>query len=500
MPSSAEREKLQAQRDAHELERFGYAQELLRSMGGFSTFAISFTIISIITGVFTLYDYGLQMGGPLEMTLGWPIVSLGSLFVGLSMGELCSAIPTSGGTYHWSAELGGSTWAWFTAWFNILGLVTEVAGIDYGCATYLVPVLGFGSSHSALLLTYGIILLSHALINHFGIRWVAWLSDLSVTVHILGVVVLVGALLLFAPKQPLSFLLSRANASPIHAPYFWLFMLGMLQAQWTYTGYDGPAQVAEETVDPRHRAPWGIVLGVAVSAVFGYILVLGLTWAIPSVSGVLSAKDAGGNNIPAVMAIVVSTLGERAGRAVLLVALAAMWFCGLSTLTSASRVIFALARDKGVPMASFWSRTSAKHRTPGAAIWLAASLAFLGLVYSGSVAVVTSISVVGCYLAYATPIYLGWVKKPQWIHKRGPWHLGKRSNMVNLLALGWTAFICVVMIMPPNTRTGISMGVVIATLFLLHHFTGPHQMRKPQWEGVEAAANKGIYPQAANRE
>src|SRR5215469_15734389 len=104
---SARDETLQAQRDTGELEAFGYAQELLRSMGGFSSFAISFTIISIITGVFALYDYGLRMAGPLEMTFGWPIVSLGTLFVGLSMGELCSAIPTSGGTYHWSAELGG---------------------------------------------------------------------------------------------------------------------------------------------------------------------------------------------------------------------------------------------------------------------------------------------------------------------------------------------------------------------------------------------------------
>ena len=487
-------EELQAQRDIRELEGFGYAQELLRSMGGFSTFAISFTIISIITGVFTLYDYGLQMGGPLEMTLGWPIVSLGSLFVGLSMAELCSAIPTSGGTYHWSAELGGPKWAWFTAWFNIVGLVTEVAGIDYGCATYLVPVLGLGSSHSALLMTYGLILLSHALINHYGIRWVAWLSDLSVSVHILGVAVLVGALMIFAPKQPLSFLLSHKNMSPIHAPYFWLFMLGMLQAQWTYTGYDGPAQVSEETVDPRRRAPWGIVMGVAVSAVFGYILVLGLTWAIPSITGVLTAKDSTGNSLPAVLAIVVATLGERAGRAVLLLAVAAMWFCGLSTLTSGSRVIWALARDRGMPMAALWSRTNLKHKTPAAAIWLAAGLAFAVLIYSGSVAVVTSISVVGCYLAYATPIYLGWRSKPRWLSKRGPWHLGRRSNLINILALAWTAFICTIMVMPPNARTGVSVGAVIATLFLLHFFTGPHEMRKPIWDATETAATKEREP------
>lgn len=482
------REEAQARRDSQELARFGYAQELLRSMGGFSTFAISFTIISIITGVFTLYDYGLRMGGPLEMTLGWPLVSVGSLFVALSMGELCSAVPTSGGTYHWSAELGGPTWAWFTAWFNIVGLVTETAGIDYGCATYLVPVLGLGSSHSMLLLTYGLILLSHALINHYGIRWVAWLSDLSVTVHILGVVVLVGALMIFAPKQPLAFLLSRETSSPVHAPYLWLFMLGLLQAQWTFTGYDGPAQVSEETVDPRRRAPWGIVMGVVVSAIFGYILVLGLTWAIPSLRSVLTATDSAGNPLPAVLAIVVSTLGDRAGRAVLLLAVAAMWFCGLSTLTSASRVIFALARDKGLPMSEWWGKANPKHRTPAAAIWLVTGLAFAAMVYSRSVSVVTSLSVVGCYFAYSIPIFLGWRKKTGWTAKRGPWNLGSRTNLVNLLALAWTAFICIIMVMPPNQITGYGMGAVIVTLFLLHFFTGPHEMRKPTWIVAEPQA------------
>ncbi len=481
MTPSAHSQETQAQRDARELERFGYTQELLRSMGGFSTFAISFTIISIITGIFTLYDYGLRMGGPLEMTLGWPLVSVGSLFVALSMGELCSAIPTSGGTYHWSAELGGPTWAWFTAWFNIVGLVTETAGIDYGCATYLVPVLGLGSSHSILLLTYGLILLSHALINHYGIRWVAWISDMSVTVHIVGVAVLVGSLMIFAPKQPLGFLLSRETSSSIHAPYVWLFMLGLLQAQWVFTGYDGPAQVSEETVDPRRRAPWGIVLGVVVSAIFGYILVMGLTWTIPSLSGVLNATDSAGNSLPAVLAIVISTLGERAGRAVLLLAVAAMWFCGLSTLTSGSRVIFALARDKGLPFSQRWGRTSPKHRTPVAAIWLVTGLAFAAMIYSGSVAVVTSLSVVGCYLAYSIPIFLGWRKKPQWTAKRGPWSLGGRSNLINLLALAWSAYILFIMIMPPNQRTGFSIGVLMLMLFLLHFFTGPHQMRKPTW-------------------
>ncbi len=202
-PSTSQ--EVQAQQDARELRRFGYAQELLRSMGGFSNFAISFSIISILTGAVTLFDYGLQMGGPLEMTLGWPLATVGTLFIALSMAELCSALPTSGGTYHWSAEMGGPTWAWFTALLNIVGLLTVIAGIDYGCAQFLTPILGLSASTRVLLMIYGLILLSHGFINHYGIRWVARLNDLSVAVHIMGVLVLIGAAVDLRPQAATEF-------------------------------------------------------------------------------------------------------------------------------------------------------------------------------------------------------------------------------------------------------------------------------------------------------
>src|SRR6202162_2884672 len=160
------------QRDAQDLARLGYAQEFLRGMGGFSNFAISFSIISILTGAVTLFDYGLSMGGPREMTLGWPIATIGTFFVALSMAELCSALPTSGGMYHWSGELGGPLWAWLTAWLNIVGLIAAIAGIDYGCAQFLLPTLGFESRASFLFLVYGIILLSQTLVNQYSVRLV----------------------------------------------------------------------------------------------------------------------------------------------------------------------------------------------------------------------------------------------------------------------------------------------------------------------------------------
>ena len=323
----------QPDEDARELGTLGYAQELFRTIGGFSNFALSFSIISILTGAVTLYQHGLVMGGPAEMAFGWPLVALFTMTVALSMAELASAVPTSGAMYHWACRLGGRGWGWFTAWFNIAGQLAAIAGIDYGAALFVTPLVGLPLTSSGILSVYAAILLSHAVINHFGIRLVAWLNDLSVTVHVVGVVAIVGALFVLAPKQPLTFFFLRTTSNAEGWPYWSAFIVGLLQAQWTFTGYDASASVSEETIDPRRRVPWGIVLAVAVSAVVGYVLLIGLTLAIRSIPAVLNARDASGHDVPAVIAILEQALGARAGGLATALAAMAMWFCGLSAVT-----------------------------------------------------------------------------------------------------------------------------------------------------------------------
>jgi amino acid transporter len=467
-----------ANRDAQELSKLGYAQELFRTMGGFSNFAISFSIISILTGAVTLYGHGLRMGGPAQMSLGWPLVTLFTLAVVCSMAELASALPTSGAMYHWSCQLGGKGWGWFTAWFNIIGQIAAIAGIDYGCALFVTPLLGLEATTQNLLLIYAAILLSHGLINHFGIRLVSWLNDFSVTVHIIGVIVIVGALFLFAPKQPVSFFFARVTNNTEGWSYGWAFVIGLLQAMWTYTGYDASASVSEETVDPRRRAPWGMVMAVVVSSVVGYLLLIALTLAIQNIPAVLSAKDASGNDVPAVIAILVAALGERAGTLFSALAAMAMWFCGLSAVTWSSRVIWAFARDEGLPLSHLWKQVSNAHGTPVNAIWLCVVAAFLSLVYSGAYAVVTSISTIGLYLSYIIPVYLhlraGGVE-------RGPWHLGRFSRVINIIAVLWVIFLCIVLSIPDNQRSGKSIAAVTLALALWYGLAERRRFKGPAW-------------------
>src|SRR5205085_4649089 len=195
-------------RDAEQLRRLGYAQQLLRDMGGFANFAISCSITSVLTGAVTLYGHGLRFGGPLEMTLGWPLVSLLALPVAASLAQLASAYPTAGALYHWSAILGGRGAGFFTAWLNTIGQFAITAGIDYGLAEFIAALAGW-EGRGPVVAVYAAVLVSHAVLNHVGVRVVARLNDLSAWYHMAVAALVVGALLALAPKQEPGFLLTR---------------------------------------------------------------------------------------------------------------------------------------------------------------------------------------------------------------------------------------------------------------------------------------------------
>jgi len=440
----------------------------------------------------TLYQHGLVMGGPAEMAFGWPLVAIFTMTVALSMAELASAVPTSGAMYHWACRLGGNAWGWFTAWFNIAGQLAAIAGIDYGAALFVTPLTGLPMTTTSILIVYGAILLSHAVINHFGIRLVARLNDFSVTVHVVGVIAIVGALILFAPKQPLSFFFLRMTSNAEGWPYRWAFVIGLLQAQWTFTGYDASASVSEETVDPRRRVAWGIVMAVAVSAIVGYVLLMALTLAIRDIPSVLSARDASGHEVPTVIAILNEALGARAGGLATALAAMAMWFCGLSAVTWSSRTIYAFARDAGMPGSRIWKRVSRRHSTPAPAIWLCVIVAFVATMSSGTYAVVTSVSVIGLYFSYIIPVYLAWrLRGTPAEAPRGPWHLGRFGSSLNLIAMLWVLFITAILSIPDGMRAGKTIAGLTILLSGWYVVSERHRFRGPAWA---APQQTGVSP------
>ena len=471
---SAEQKHKQVLADERDLHRYGYAQQLLRDMGGFANFAVSFTVLSVLTGAITLYGHGLNYGGPAVNGLGWPLVTLFTLAVAASMAEIASAIPTAGAMYHWSAVLGGPGWGWFTAWFNFIGQMAITAGIDYGIAQFIVDLAGW-PGRGALLAVYAALLVSHGLFNHYGIRAVARLNDLSVWYHIALTALIVGAFAFLAPRRPLSFAFKPGFTTSKY-PYWWAFLIGLLQAQWTYTGYDASAHITEETVDPRRNAPWGMIIAVLVSGVCGYAVLLAVTLGIKDLSAAAAAPN------PFVY-VAEQAFGPAAGRAMVWSILVAMWFCGLSSVTANARMIFAFARDGGLPGSKLLAEVSPKYRTPAPAVWLSVLLAFLLAVYSGAYDVIVSLSTIGLYVSYVIPVGLVLLarRKGRW-SDLGPWNLGRWGGAVNAVAVLWTAVITVLFVCPPNQLTGYTfagLSVLLTAYYFAGvrgRFKGPHRL------------------------
>src|SRR3984893_9890440 len=196
--------------DEQKLAELGYKQELKRGWSGFSNFAISFAIICVLAGCFTTYGQAWNAGGPIAISVGWPIIIVLILTVAFSMSEIASAMPTAGGLYYWASKLGGPGWGWFTGWFNLIGLIAVVASVDYAAAIFLQALLGlyevnfifdFASAnvkynaHVIFALMVAILVVG-GLLNVFSSQLLAFINRISVWWNVAGVAAVVLILIL----------------------------------------------------------------------------------------------------------------------------------------------------------------------------------------------------------------------------------------------------------------------------------------------------------------
>jgi len=490
--------------DQQRLHELGYAQELRRHMSGFTNFAVSFTIISILSGCMTLYGYGMVTGGPVLITWGWLFVGIMTLFVGLAMAEVCSSYPTAGGLYYWSAKLAPrnpAAWSWFTGWFNFLGQVAITAGIDFGAAFFLNALLdvewGFNTTtHWHTIVLFAAILVLHGVLNQFGVRLISVLNNVSVWWHILGVLIIV-AVLAFVPAhhQSASFVFTHfvnGQGWTGWGSKIYVLLLGLLLAQYTFTGYDASAHMTEETRDAARSGPRGIVTSILVSLVAGWVLLIGVTFAIQKANYAGEAAQ----GAAASAQIFLDSIGRTGAELLLLVVIGAQLFCGMSSVTANSRMIYAFSRDGALPGSDIWHRVNKRTRTPTNAIWLAAGGALiLGLPYlwnGAAYAAVTSIATIGLYIAYVAPTFLRLRQGSSF--QRGPWHLGRWSYPVGIIAVVWVVFITILFMLPTASPIGWSNFnyTIVAVLVVIgfagvywlvsarNWFTGPRVQGTPE--------------------
>jgi len=364
------------------LHSMGYAQELARRMSGFSNFAISFSIICILSGGINSFAQATGSIGGAGAGIGWIVGCCVSGFFAVAMAQIASAYPTAGGLYHWGSILGNRFVGWVTAWLNLLGLITVMGAINIGTAFFFQgtfgSLVGMTTDPVHIVLFVAIITILQAIINHLGIRLTALLTDWSGYIILATTVVLVVALLIFAPTHDWSRLWTFTNNSgdagggvfPQSDNLVYLFSLCLLLPIYTITGYDASAHTSEETKNAAMSVPKGIINAVVISSLAGWVMVMAIMIAIPDMAA--GAKQGWGVFFATMTAVLPGWLVQLLYFFILIT----QFLCGLATVTSTSRMLFAFNRDGGLPLVSKWvAGVSTRFRTPVAAIWMPAGAA-----------------------------------------------------------------------------------------------------------------------------
>ena len=465
--------------DERNLRSLGYEPELLRSMGAFSNFAISMSIICILAGGVTSFHQGLSSVGGAAFGLGWPLVCLFSLTVAATMGQVASSFPTAGGLYHWASILGGRGWGWMTAWLNLLGMVAAIAAINLGALRFTLdsvgPVIGLDSSRwsagmGTVVSIAGVLVIcaSQALINHRGIRLTTKLTDFS-GYWILGIALLLTvAMLVFAPSLDFGRLVSFANYSGDRGGGVWpatgnialLFALSFLLPAYTITGFDASANTAEETMGAAVRVPRGIMQAVAVSGAAGWVMLCAVVAAIPDLDRAAALG-------PGAFTWTVGAVLPRPLAYFILAGIAvAQYLCGLAAVTSASRIAYAFARDGGMPASGAMSRVSDRYRTPTIAIWAVAVAAALATVYTPIYETMAAVAAILLYISYVLPTALGLVAYGRRWTTMGPWNLGRWYRPLAAVSVVGCLGLIVIGMHPPNEKGVWIIGGVLLALWV----------------------------------
>ncbi|KZT01961.1 amino acid transporter [Laetiporus sulphureus 93-53] len=502
---------METDNDEAELARMGYKQELKREWGLLQNFGVSFSIISVITGVSSLFAYGLSTGGPAVMVWGWVVVC--TMLYNTCRACHGSAHPTSGGPYFWAAMLTKPEHAafasWITGWFNLLGQVAVTTGISFACATFISTLATFDTDFvPEARITIGIyaaVLIAQGLINTFGVHLLKYLNNVAIFWNALGTTALVIAILVTAPKHQTGHFVFQTfidntgidgmgwsqRASPAYVA-----VIGILMAQYSLTGFDASAHMTEETHNAAVSGPVGIVMAITTSAVLGWFLILGLLFSIQDLNATVSTSTG-----EPVAQIFLDTVGEKGAIVLMVIVIGAMFWCGVFSITSNSRMMYAFARDGGIPGHKFFQKVDVKRRTPIRTVWLACTLSFcLGLPSLGSsvaFSAATSIATIGLYISYGIPIALRVIYASRFV--RGPFHLGRFSFPVAIASVLWICFITIAFILPEenpvNSQTLnyaiVAVGIVVTyslgfwMLSARKWFTGPVKQVAAEEMGID---------------
>jgi amino acid transporter len=435
-PTRAAPAQSELDRDAEDLAKFGYKQELKRTLGVFSSFAVAFSYISPSTGIFTLFFLALTIGGAMFWT--WPVVAAGQFIIALNFAELSSHYPIAGSVFQWTKYLAGRTYAWFTGWVYLFAGVITVAAVVATLPIALIPALNsmfgwhlntaLGSADQGVIALMTLTVIT--VLNIYGVRLVAIVNNTGVIFEILGMVVFAFVMALFHNHQGVGVIFKTFDTKLTPST----FLVAMFMSLFVIYGFDTASTLAEETKDPRREAPRAVLASIIGAFIIGAIFLWGTLMAIPNPAGKFIATVAGPQTI------IEANFSSAFATVYLLVVSAAIFVCCMAIMTSTVRLCFGMARDDQLPLSKHLAKVSPRLHTPIRSCLAVALLSAIPFIQFAGATVIAVSATAMIYLSYLLGnVAILRARFKGWPKVKAPFALGKWGKPINVLGILWGA-------------------------------------------------------------
>ncbi|KAI8641143.1 amino acid permease-domain-containing protein [Parasitella parasitica] len=464
----------QFQTEEELLHSMGYKQEMNKTMSTVSNFAIAFGCCSILSGLTPLWGDAMLAAGSIAVIWGWILVSVFTFGVGLSLAEICSAYPITGGLYIWVSKLAPPEWVpimcWLTGWCNWLGLVA-ITSADLGLSQFIASIINISDANNSpsIYWQYGIfvvIAVVHGIINSASVKYNGFFNQTSLYWHLVGTLIIVIVALVLTPNKPSAeWVFTFFDNQTGFSSGGYAFLIGLLQSQYTLSGFDSAAHMSDETLDAGRSAPRGILYAIGTAAIVGLIFLISVNFCVQD----YQAQIVDTQISPAMTQVFLDGVGYKWTIVFTTIIMGAMFFSGSALTLGSSRMIYAFARDGGTPFSKHLATINLKTQTPIYAVWFNVIFAIVvGLLYiinETAFNAIVSVNTIASSMAYFIPIALK-LTVARNVFVPGPFHLGPFSDAINVISLFWILLTSVLFVCPteyPVTPDNMNYAIVVFT-------------------------------------
>lgn len=442
--------------DADDLKGFNYKQELKRTIKFFGAFAVAFSVISITTGTFQNFGLVMQTIGPLGIWT-FPLVGLGSTLIALIFCEMSSLMPVTGQCYVWVSKFYGKGLGWFVGWITFCYMIVIIPSVSSSLGPVLASLLGVEATPHFITFVGISALTLHLILNVFSVKLSSVITSAAVVTESLGILLLTIflAVAAFRNGAPVSNLVA-VNPTVSGHSLFVPFLMSSLMGFYTLVAFETAASMSEETHNASKNIPKAMVASIVLSTIFGTLFLM---------SAVLSTKDLPGmisSNSPLPL-IIESNLGTVTGKLFLIIVIVSIFACGLAFMTSASRTVYAMARDNAFFASNIFKKVEHKRGTPIPASILLWACGVLFMIFSTPTVLAIASASLPCVYYLITLISYSSVRK-KIKFKKNNFNLGKLATPLLVITIVWQFIALGILSIPNDFRSATIVNICLAVL------------------------------------